>query len=130
MIQLAWRFLMFQKDSALAAWYRHRTANAPSIRKTFVVAPARKPLSYAGYWVMGPSIEGRYLSLRSAGEGPHNNDIFRVFSFSRGVGSSKRKTWCGALGQSRPRLTWLGVVWGTLSPGSGIPNIGAARNDR
>ena len=23
MIQLAWRFLMFQKDSALAEWYRH-----------------------------------------------------------------------------------------------------------
>jgi transposase len=44
MIQLAWRFLMFQKDSALAAWYRQRTANAPSIRKTFVVALARKLL--------------------------------------------------------------------------------------
>ena len=26
MIQLAWRFLMFQKDSALAQWYRARTA--------------------------------------------------------------------------------------------------------
>jgi len=26
MIQLAWRFLMFQKDSALAQWYRTRTA--------------------------------------------------------------------------------------------------------
>jgi transposase len=25
MIQLAWRFLMFQKDSALAQWYRRRT---------------------------------------------------------------------------------------------------------
>ena len=26
MLQLAWRFLMFQKDSALAQWYRARTA--------------------------------------------------------------------------------------------------------
>jgi hypothetical protein len=25
LIQLAWRFLMFQKDSALARWYRTRT---------------------------------------------------------------------------------------------------------
>jgi len=25
MIQLAWRFLMFQKDSALAQWFRART---------------------------------------------------------------------------------------------------------
>ena len=25
MIQLAWRFLMFQKDSALAQWYWQRT---------------------------------------------------------------------------------------------------------
>ena len=44
MIQLAWRFLMFQKDSALAKWYRQRTANAPSMRKTLVVALARKLL--------------------------------------------------------------------------------------
>ena len=35
---------MFQKDSALAEWYRRRTANAPSMRKTFVVALARKLL--------------------------------------------------------------------------------------
>jgi transposase len=44
MIQLAWRFLMFQKNSALAEWYRQRTANAPAMRKTFVVALARKLL--------------------------------------------------------------------------------------
>jgi transposase len=44
MIQLAWRFLMFQKDSALAEWYRQRTASAPSMRKTLVVALARKLL--------------------------------------------------------------------------------------
>jgi transposase len=44
MIQLAWRFLMFQKDSALARWYRARTENAASSRKTMVVALARKLL--------------------------------------------------------------------------------------
>ena len=44
MIQLAWRFLMFQKDSALAQWYRQRTENAPGARKTMVVALARKLL--------------------------------------------------------------------------------------
>jgi transposase len=44
MIQLAWRFLMFQKDSALAQWYRQRTENAPGTRKTMVVALARKLL--------------------------------------------------------------------------------------
>ena len=41
MIQLAWRFLLFQKDSALAQWYRQRTAAAPSTRKTLIVAPSR-----------------------------------------------------------------------------------------
>src|SRR2546430_6919224 len=30
MIQLAWRFLMFQKESALALWYRARTADTRS----------------------------------------------------------------------------------------------------
>ena len=44
MIQLAWRFLMFQKDSALARWYRERTEHARGTRKTMIVALARKLL--------------------------------------------------------------------------------------
>jgi transposase len=45
MIQLAWRFLMFQKDSALAQWYRVRTADARgATRKTMIIALARKLL--------------------------------------------------------------------------------------
>jgi transposase len=45
MIQLAWRFLMFQKESALAQWYRARTAGArQGIRKSLIVALARKLL--------------------------------------------------------------------------------------
>lgn len=44
MVQLAWRFLLFQKDSALAQWYRQRTENAPRSRKTMIVALARKLL--------------------------------------------------------------------------------------
>jgi hypothetical protein len=44
MIQLAWRFLMFQKDSALAQWFRARTENARASRKTMIVALARKLL--------------------------------------------------------------------------------------
>jgi transposase len=44
MIQLAWRFLMFQKDSALAQWFRARTEKARGTRKTMIVALARKLL--------------------------------------------------------------------------------------
>ena len=44
LIQLAWRFLMFQKESALAEWYRQRTRAAPATRKTLIVALARKLL--------------------------------------------------------------------------------------
>src|SRR5262245_48983860 len=44
MIQLAWRFLMFQKNSALALWFRTRTENARGTRKTMIVALARKLL--------------------------------------------------------------------------------------
>lgn len=45
LIQLAWRFLMFQKQSALAQWYRARTEGAKGARKTtMVVALARKLL--------------------------------------------------------------------------------------
>ena len=44
MIQLAWRFLLHQKDSALAQWYRTRTASAGRKPKTMIVALARKLL--------------------------------------------------------------------------------------
>jgi len=44
MVQLAWRFLEFQKESALAKWYRARTDNAPRLRKKMIVALARKLL--------------------------------------------------------------------------------------
>jgi transposase len=45
MIQLAWRFLMFQKDSALAQWYKARTEGPNGARKTtMIVALARKLL--------------------------------------------------------------------------------------
>ncbi len=45
MIQLAWRFLMFQKHSALARWFAARTADGRgNTRKTMIVALARKLL--------------------------------------------------------------------------------------
>jgi transposase len=45
MVQLAWRWLMFQKGSALAQWYRARTEGGRSdLRKTMIVALARKLL--------------------------------------------------------------------------------------
>jgi transposase len=50
MIQLAWRWLMFQKQSALAQWFMEATAGARTaksrkdVRKTMIVALARKLL--------------------------------------------------------------------------------------
>ena len=45
LIQLAWRFLRFQKDSTLAQWYRVRTEGTKGARKTtMIVALARKLL--------------------------------------------------------------------------------------
>jgi transposase len=45
MIQLAWRFVRFQKNSALAQWFAARTADGrASTRKTMIVALARKLL--------------------------------------------------------------------------------------
>jgi transposase len=45
MLQLAWRWLMFQKESALTQWYRSRTADGRrDTRKTMIVALARKLL--------------------------------------------------------------------------------------
>ena len=45
LIQLAWRFLIFQKGSALAQWYRARTEGAAGARRTTMIgALARKLL--------------------------------------------------------------------------------------
>lgn len=45
MIQLAWRFLLFQKDSDLAQWFQARTNDGrKTTRKTMIVALARKLL--------------------------------------------------------------------------------------
>jgi transposase len=42
MIQLAWRMVMFQPESALVQWFKQRTENAKGTRKTMIVALARK----------------------------------------------------------------------------------------
>lgn len=67
MIQLAWRFLIFQKDSRLARWFRERTADGRSTtRKTMIVALARKLL--IALWRLvttGEMMEG--IKLRPAG---------------------------------------------------------------
>ncbi|MDB5407174.1 MAG: family transposase [Rhodospirillales bacterium] len=45
MVQLAWRFLVFQKESALVRWYRARTVDARGrTRMAMIVALARKLL--------------------------------------------------------------------------------------
>jgi transposase len=44
MIQLAWRFLEYQKNSALVQWYQARTENNRGSRKKMIVALARKLL--------------------------------------------------------------------------------------
>jgi transposase len=65
MIQLAWRFLMFQKNSELAQWYRTRTQDAPSTRKTMIVALARKLLIAIWRFVTAGEIPAG-VSLRPA----------------------------------------------------------------
>src|ERR1700722_6322315 len=55
MIQLAWRFLRFQKQSALAQWYQARTADSRlGTRKTMIVA-----LALSHHW---RDIGGRHLA--------------------------------------------------------------------
>jgi transposase len=66
LVQLAWRFLLFQKDSALAQWYRTRTG-VQGVRKTvLIVALARKLL--IALWRMVTTGEVPHgVVLRAAG---------------------------------------------------------------
>jgi transposase len=67
MIQLAWRFLIWQRHSRLAHWFRERTADGRrTTRKTMIVALARKLL--IALWRLvttGEMTEG--IKLRPAG---------------------------------------------------------------
>ena len=67
MVQLAWRFLWFQKESALARWYQARTADSRlGTRKTMIVALARKLLIALWRFVTtGETLDG--VILRPAG---------------------------------------------------------------
>jgi transposase len=44
MIQLAWRWLRFQKESALTLWFNARVDGASGLRKKMIVALAHKLL--------------------------------------------------------------------------------------
>ena len=67
MIQLAWRFLWLQKESALVRWYQARTADSrPGTRKTMIAALSRKLLIALWRFVTtGEISEG--IILRPAG---------------------------------------------------------------
>jgi transposase len=66
MIQLAWRWLMFQHSSDLTQWYQARTAGAkPGLRKTMIVALARKLLIALWRYVMSGEVPAGAV-LRSA----------------------------------------------------------------
>src|ERR1700749_2089493 len=66
MIQLAWRFLRFQKNSALARWYQARTIDRRgATRKTMIVALARKLLiALWRFGTIGEPMDG--VTLRPA----------------------------------------------------------------
>ena len=64
MIQLAWRFLQFQEQSALAQWFVARAGRSKAQRKTLIVALARKLLIGLWHYVtLGVVPEG--LALRA-----------------------------------------------------------------
>ena len=67
MVQLAWRFLLFQKESALALWYRAGTADSRiGTRKAMIVALARKlVIALWRFVTTGEPLEG--VILRPAG---------------------------------------------------------------
>ena len=72
MVQLAWRFLLFQNKSTLALWYRARTADSRSgTRKAMIPAFARTALArklLIALWrfvTTGETLEG--VTLRPAG---------------------------------------------------------------
>ena len=63
MVLLAWRWVRFQKDSALTQWFLERTVSSPkNVRKTMIVALARKLLiALWRYVTAGEAVAGAKL---------------------------------------------------------------------
>ena len=85
MIQLAWRFLRFQKQSALALWYRARTADSRAgTRKTMIVALARKLLIALCHFVTTGETLASFC-VRQA-ERPREEDLLTYSALALGSG--------------------------------------------
>jgi hypothetical protein len=106
MIQLAWRFLMFQKESALALWYRARTADSRSgTRKTMIVALARKLI--IALWRFVTTGEPLEISCGAEVIARHPRSYERedfVFDPLHYLALLERKI--GALDQAAPLVGW------------------------
>jgi transposase len=66
LIQLAWRFLRFQKDSVLAQWYRARTEGAKGARKTTMIVALARKLLIALWRMVTTGVMPEGVVLRSA----------------------------------------------------------------
>src|SRR5262249_8780626 len=69
LIQLTWRFLLFQKGCALVQWYQARVAAKGVRRSTMIVALARK-LLVALWRMVTTGVVPAGLKLRPAAWGP------------------------------------------------------------
>jgi len=66
LIQLGWRFLMFQRDSALAQWYRSRTEGTVGARKTTMIVALASKLLTALWRLMTTGVVPEGVVLRPA----------------------------------------------------------------
>ena len=66
LIQLAWRFLLFQKESALARWHRARTAGPEGARKTTTIVALARKLLIALWRMITTGIMPAGVTLRQA----------------------------------------------------------------
>ncbi|HEY0421177.1 MAG TPA: transposase, partial [Acetobacteraceae bacterium] len=66
LIQLAWRFLRFQKDSALVRWYRARTEGPQGARKTTMITALARKLLLALWRMVTTGVMPEGVVLRPA----------------------------------------------------------------
>src|SRR5258707_6971941 len=66
LIQLAWRFLRFQKESALGQWYRARTEGAAGKRKTTMIVALSRKLLIALWGMVTTGEKPPGVALRAA----------------------------------------------------------------
>ena len=134
MIQLAWRMVKFQPDSALVQWFKQRTQNAKRSRKPMIVALARKLMIALWRYANDGVVPGRLQAAFSGVIGNRKEEEIPGFGTSAHIATETAKKRSEVAVCRRPPMVSvpgkrMGYCCFGASPSMGIVSSGSDPTD-